>query len=148
MAVARRRRGRGIVAVALASILLAGCGDDGPVEPDAADEASFCRLATQNAPLAEASPAVLARLADLAPSEVDASVAVLRDLAERLAELDADDPASLALEFEVRFGDEHVAARRAVDAYVALECASTTSSSTTTTVDGARPTTTTTGDGA
>lgn len=136
----RRSRRRGdrrlrllLVAVAL---VVAGCSGDDDGGDDPADEASFCRLAVEHAPLSEASAAVLRRLEELAPGELEEQVGVLLELAEELDDMDPTDPDSLALEFEVRFDDEHVAARAAVDRFVKAECAS------------ALPTTTTADDGA
>lgn len=134
----RRRVGavrRCVVGVAVAVCLATGaaaCGDDGGTDPDTGDEASFCRLAESIEPVAEADAASLVALEELAPDEVRAQVGVLRDLAERVADLGDGDPEGLALEFEVRFSDEFVAARRDVEAYQREECAP---EATTTTAD-------------
>ena len=128
------RPGRALAALLALGLVVGACGDDDDPEDDAGDEATFCRLAVESDPVAEATAPVLARLEELAPEEVADDVAVLRDLADRLAELDDDDPEALAVEFEVRFSDEHVAARVAVDDYIESECpAETTSPSSVTT---------------
>lgn len=110
---------------------LGACSGDDDAPDETADEASFCRLAVQNAPVAEASAGVLRRMEELAPAEIEGDVGVLRDLAEQLEELDADDPDALALEFEVRFSAEHVAARSAVDDFVKRDCVPRETTSTT-----------------
>lgn len=103
------------------ALVLAACADDddGDQNPD---EATFCRLALVNEPVAEADAPVLARLAELAPGEVDAAVDVLWDAAEEIAEHPPLSPEAVALEFEVRLRDDYVAARAAVDEFLDLEC--------------------------
>lgn len=118
-------------------LTLAACGGDDGGADDHGDEASFCRLAQRVAPVADADAESLVRLEELAPEEIRTQVGVLRDLAERVADIGAGDPESLALEFEVRFSDEFVDARRDVEAYQEAECTddvrSTTTGSTSTT---------------
>ncbi|QGG96086.1 hypothetical protein [Actinomarinicola tropica] len=139
---------RRVGACVVAAALLASCSGDDDGGDDAADEASFCRLADENAPVSEAGAGVLRRMEELAPARLEDDVAVLRDLAERLEDHDADDPDALALEFEVRFSDEHVAARAAVDAFVKQECARPSVTSTSTSTSTTAPNGTGGGDGA
>lgn len=132
-------RARGTIAalvVAAAGVLSACGGDDAP-EPG--NEASFCRLAEDNDPVAEADLATLERLGELAPVEIRDSVTVLADLAAQLDEAGVDSADALAIEFEVRFSDEYIDARRDVEAYQDAECrrpTTTTSGTVTTTTAG------------
>jgi hypothetical protein len=119
--------------VVAAAGVLSACGDDDAPEPG--NEASFCRLAEDNDPVAEADLATLERLGELAPVEIRESVTVLVDLAVQLDEAGVDSADALAIEFEVRFSDEYIDARRDVEAYQDAECrpATTTTSGTVTT---------------
>jgi hypothetical protein len=113
--------------------IAAGCGGSGDDDDQNPDEASFCRLALANEPIAEASAPVLRRLDELAPDEVDDAVLVLRESADELAELRPRSPEAIAAEFEIRFRADYLVARSAVEAYVAVECReyrATTSTST------------------
>jgi hypothetical protein len=105
---------------ALGCVVLVGCGGDDAVDPG--DEASFCRLATEADPVAEADLETLTRLAELAPVEIRDQVDVLVDLAAELDEAGLTTADALAIEFDVRFSDEYVAARRDVEAYQRTEC--------------------------
>lgn len=122
----------------LLALVVAACGDDDG-EDDAADEASFCRLAREHEPVDEATAAVLSRMEELAPDELGDAIGRLRELAEELEDVDPDDPDSLALEFEARFDEEFIDARRRVEAFVDDECPRPTTSSTegTTTTEAA-----------
>lgn len=132
MPVRRRRRPRCLL-VALALLVVPACGDDGGETDDAADEADFCRLALRSDPIDQASAPVLRQLEDLAPGELGDDVAVLRDLADELEGIAEDDPEGLALEFEVRFSEEYIEAREAVEDHVATACADERRTSSTTT---------------
>ena len=110
-----------LIGLAVAAIMLVGCADsddDGQVP----DEATFCRLAVVNDPVAEASASVLERLDQLAPEEIDEAVDVLREGAEEIAEHPPGTPEAIAAEFEVRFRPEYVEARSQVEAFVESEC--------------------------
>jgi hypothetical protein len=114
------RRSIAAVLVALGCAVCVACGGDDAVDPG--DEASFCRLATDAEPVAEADLETLTRLAELAPVEIRDQVGVLVDLAAQLDEAGLATADALAIEFEVRFSDEYVAARRDVEAYQRTEC--------------------------
>ena len=102
---------------------LTACGGSNSDEiEDNPDEATFCRLARLNEPVAEADASVLRRLDELAPSEVDAAVDVLRAAAEELEDLTPGSPELIAHEFEVRFRDDYLAARAEVEAFIDSEC--------------------------
>lgn len=100
---------------------LAGCGGSGG-DDDEPDEGTFCRLARVNEPVAEADAVVLRRLDELAPPEVDAAVDVLRAAAEELEEATPGSDDAIALEFEIRFREDYLAAREQVEAFIATEC--------------------------
>jgi hypothetical protein len=145
-----RRRRTWLVVVLCLSTLVVACGDDGPEE--AGDEDSFCRLARTAAPVSEADLETLTRLEELAPSGVRDEVVVLVDLAVQVDEAGATSADALAIEFEIRFSDEYIAARRAVDDFVGSECprsvarvttTSTTSATSTSTSEGSTTTSTT-----
>jgi hypothetical protein len=114
------RRSIGVVLVALGCVALGACGGDDAVDPG--DEASFCRLATEADPVAEAGLETLTRLAEVAPVEIRDQVGVLVDLAAQLDDAGLATSEALAIEFDVRFSDEYVAARRDVEAYQRTEC--------------------------
>jgi hypothetical protein len=136
---ARTRAARRLVAVGLAVVVLVGgCGRGDDDDDQTPDEASFCRLAFANDPVAEASAPVLRRMDELAPEEVDDAVVVLRAAAEELAELPPRSPEAIAAEFEIRFRDDYIVARREVEAYVRRECREyrATTSTTTAEVEG------------
>jgi hypothetical protein len=130
-------RARGAIAAALlaaaAGGVLSACGGDDA--PDPGNEASFCRLAEENDPVAEADLETLERLGELAPVEIRESVTVLVELAAQLDDAGVDSADALAIEFEVRFSDEYIDARRDVEVYQDAECrpATTTTSVTVTT---------------
>ena len=109
------------VALLVVLVLAGGCGDSND-DVQNPDEATFCRLALANEPVAEADASVLRRLAELAPDEVDAEVDVLRDAAEELEEHTPLSPEAVALEFEVRLRDDFIAARARVDAFLLSDC--------------------------
>lgn len=113
-----------LAAVAVAIVSLAACGDDGGDDDDARDEADFCRLALRNDPIDVAGAPVMRRLEELAPGEVREQVVVLRELADELEGVADDDPEGLTLEFEVRFSEEYIEARRAVEDHIATACPS------------------------
>jgi hypothetical protein len=73
-------------------------------------------------PVAEADLETVTRLTKLAPVEIRDQVGVLVDLAAQLDEAGLATADALAVEFEVRFSDEYVAARRDVEAYQRTEC--------------------------
>jgi hypothetical protein len=118
---AARRAAQIALVVIVASGALAGCGDSDD-EDQNPDEATFCRLALLNEPVAEADAVVLRRLAELAPDEVDAEVDVLRDAAEELDEHTPNSPEAIALEFEIRFRGDYLAARGVVEDFIADDC--------------------------
>jgi predicted kinase len=108
-------------ALLLALLLVVGCGgSDG--DEQTPDEATFCRLAVVNEPIAEASASVLQRLDQLAPDEIDAAVVVLREAAEEIETHPAGSPEAVAAEFEVRFRPEYITARNELEAFVIAEC--------------------------
>lgn len=109
-----------LVAVVVA-VLATGCGGS-PEKEEAPDEATFCRLAQANDPVAESDLIILERLDLLAPEDIDPAVVVLRDGAAELAELTPRSPEAITLEFEIRFRPEFIAARRELEAYVEAEC--------------------------
>ena len=118
---AARRLRPAAAALSVAVVVLASCGgSDG--DDQVPDEATFCRLALLNEPVAETSAAVLDRLERLATEEIDPAVIVLRDAAEEMEAETPGSPAAVALEFEVRFRPEYVEARREVEDYVEAEC--------------------------
>jgi hypothetical protein len=102
-------------------VLVAGCGRSGD-DDQTPDEATFCRLALANDPVAEADPLILRRLDQLAPEEVDPAVVVLREASEELEDLTPRSPDAIAKEFEIRFRPEYIAARDEVEAFVDREC--------------------------
>jgi hypothetical protein len=110
------------VAIALVVGLTACGGDESDGVEDNPDEATFCRLAMLNEPVAEADAPVLRRLDELAPDEVDAAVDVLREAAEELEEFTPGSPELIAHEFEVRFREDYLAARAEVEAFIDAEC--------------------------
>lgn len=130
----RARRIRPIALMAMLALLIGACGGSGDGD-DTPDEASFCRLVARYSPVAEAPLAVLERLDELAPDEIDDAVVVLREAAEELAEHRPRSPELVEAEFEVRFRPEHIAARRQVETFATATCrpANTTTTTTTTT---------------
>ncbi|MDZ7679074.1 MAG: hypothetical protein U5K29_11030 [Acidimicrobiales bacterium] len=100
---------------------LSGCGGSGG-DDDEPDEDTFCRLARVNEPVAEADAVVLRRLDELAPPAVDAAVDVLREAAEELEEATPGSDDAIALEFEIRFREDYLAAREQVETFIAAEC--------------------------
>ncbi|MFP3907628.1 MAG: hypothetical protein ACLFWR_11405 [Acidimicrobiales bacterium] len=100
---------------------LAACGDSDD-DVDEPDEETFCRLALVNQPVAEADAVVLRRLDELAPPEVDPAVDVLREAAEELEEATPGSDDAVALEFEIRFREDYIAAREQVETFIAAEC--------------------------
>jgi hypothetical protein len=110
-----------MLALLLVLPLMVGCGgSDG--EEQTPDEATFCRLAVVNEPVAEASASVLRRLDQLAPDEIDAAVVVLREAAEEIEMHPTGSPGAVAAEFEVRFRPEYITARNELDAFLMAEC--------------------------
>lgn len=117
----RRSRPVELIAALVAVVVLIGCGGSGDDDQEP-DEATFCRLALLNDPLAETSAAVLDRLEQLATDAIDPAVVVLRDAAEEMESESPGSPEAIAVEFEVRFRAEVVEARRAVEDYIEAEC--------------------------
>jgi hypothetical protein len=136
-----RRRRTWLVVVLCLSTRAVACGDDGPEE--AGDEDSFCRLARTAAPVSEADLETLTRLEELAPLGVRDEVVVLVDLATQVDEAGATSADALAIEFEIRFSDEYIAARRAVDDFVGSECPRSVARVTTTSTTSATSATST-----
>lgn len=134
------RRCRWAPVAALLLVVMGGCGGDDAEDPG--DEASFCLLAADSAPVAEADVETLERLAELAPVEIRDQVAVLLDLAVQVDEAGVDSADALAVEFEVRFSDEYIEARRDVERYVRTECDDDDSKVTTTSATDESTTTT------
>ena len=135
------RRCRWAPVVALLLVVAGACGGDDAEDPG--DEASFCLLAVDSAPVAEADLETLERLAELAPVEIRDQVAVLLDLAVQVDEAGVDSADALAIEFDVRFSDEYIEARRDVERYLRTECDDGDSRVTTTTAANQATTSTT-----
>lgn len=115
-----------------AALVLAGCSNGGNGELEEGNQASFCRIVTDNDPISLAPVEVLASLAEVAPPEVDAAVEELLEAAEQLAKLESNSKKQLALEFEIRFSDEYIGSRKQVEGYALANCvpSSTTSGET------------------
>lgn len=135
-----------LVILLAVTLVSAGCGGSGN-DDDTPDEASFCRLAEQFAPVAEAPLRVLERLDELAPDDIDGAVVVLREAAEELEEHGPRSAERVQAEFEVRFRPDYTAARRQVESYISATCKKPRGSVTSTTTNGSADPATTDHDG-